>query len=288
MTFYFGSHHSTVDGLINAAKEIKEAGGNLLQIFVTAKNRSTTRVRTNEEVNEIDEFKKYLKEHKMKVVVHSSYTHNFCRNWDSHAVQVNNLELEIKYAHEMGAFGVVVHFGKYLELSLQEAYNNMYSSLIYVHNKTKEYHNVKLLLETSAGQGTEICWKIEDLAYFYRKFSKNENKAIKDRFKLCVDSCHIFNSGYNISSKKMIDIYLETFEEMIGIRHIGLIHLNDSKNDVGSRLDRHERIGGGYIGYDGLHYFFNYFRKLKIPIILETPTDEFETEIKLLLHNEIL
>ena len=159
----------------------------------------------------------------------------------------------------------------------------MYSSLIHIHNSTKKYSNIKIFLETSTGQRTELCYKMEDLSYFYKKFSKNHNKEVKKRFKLCIDTCHIFSAGYCIKTKKNIKLFLEAFEEMIGLRYVGLIHLNDSKVECGKQVDRHQNIGEGFIGYNGLKYLFDYFRNLNIPIVLETPREGYIYEIKSLL-----
>ena len=276
MEHYFGAHFES-DNLIESAKTIKKASGNLIQLFLTLPDRQLTSSRSDEE---LDNFKKYLIENNMKAVVHSAYIHNMARNWDTYSWWLKNLEIEIEYAHKIGAIGLVLHFGKQLELSIEEAYNNMYSSLIYIHNKTKQYSDVIILLETSTGQGSETCYKIEDLAHFYKKFSKNENKEIRDRFKLCIDTCHIFSAGYNLKTKKDIKSYLETFEELIGLRHVQLIHLNDCKVELGSQKDRHQNIGKGYIGEEGLTAFYQYFKKLGVPIVLETPGDGYKHEIK--------
>jgi deoxyribonuclease IV len=274
--FYFGAHIDS-NNLIDSAIEVKKSNGNLVQIFLTRIGEKNT---TERSIKELDEFKAYLKENKMKVVVHSSYMHNTARNWDPYSWWLKNLELEIKYAHYIEAIGLVLHFGKKLELSLEEAYNNMYTSLIYVHNKTKAYKDVPILLETPTGQGSEVCYKMEDLAYFFKKFSKH--KEFSKRFKLCVDTCHIFSAGYNLKTKNDVKRYLEIFEELIGIRHIKLIHLNDCKVDVGAQRDRHDNIGKGYIGMEGLSLFFKYFKKLNVPIILETPDNGYRLEIDIL------
>lgn len=281
--FYFGAHNRVSQNILEAIQEIQKAGGNLVQIFLTPPGSKNVAERAEKELENI---KKYLHENKLKLVVHSSYIHNLAKDWDQYSWWLRNLEIEIMYAHKIGAFGLVLHFGKKLELSLEEGYNNMYSSLIYVLNKTKEFKDVTIFLETPTGQGSEICYKIEDLAYFYKKFSKNPNKEIRKRVKLCVDTCHIFSAGYNIVTKNEVKLYLETFEELIGIRHIGLIHLNDSRVEVGAQVDRHENIDKGHIGYNGLKAFFEYFRKLKVPVVLETPNDGFVWEIKLMLEEK--
>jgi deoxyribonuclease-4 len=278
MEHYFGAHLDS-DNLINSAKRIKEAGGNLIQMFLTMPG--TTKA---EELNqkELKEFKTYINKNNMKVVVHSSYMHNVARDWDDYSWWIMNLKLEIKYAYQIGAIGIVLHMGKQIDLSIEEAYNNMYTSLIHVHNQTLEYKDIIIILETPTGQGSQLCYKLEDFAYFYKKLSKNTNKEIRSRFKICIDTCHIFASGYDIRNKQLIKSYLEAFEELIGLKYVKLIHLNDSKVDIGEQKDRHNNIGKGFIGLKGLRYFYEYFKKLKIPIVLETPNFGYRTEIKLL------
>ena len=280
---YFGTHigssSSDIDYLIKYSNIVKAAGGNLVQIFLTIPGEIYAEEKSK---SELTRYKKYLEENNMKAVVHSCYCHNLATNWDNYSWWLKNFELEIEYSHYIGALGVVLHFGKKLELSKEEAYNNMYTSLIYVHNRTIKFKDIKIFLETSTGQGSEICFKLEELAHFYKKFSKNDNEEIKERIKLCVDTCHIFSAGYNLKTKNDVKRYLEEFEELIGIRYIKLIHLNDCKVEFGSRVDRHENIGKGYIGLTGLKHFFKYFKKLNIPIVLETPGSGFLKEIKLL------
>lgn len=278
MTFRFGSHISFDDynTFTKMVDWVKKSGGNLVQIFLPMTNFITKR-------EDVNKYNKYLIDNDIDVVVHASYIYNLSRDWDEHSAWIKSFELEIKYAHFIGAKSIVVHCGKKLNLSIQEALNNMYTSMIHVHNKTKQYQDVQILLETSTGQGSEICFKLEDLAHFYKKIKRLENKEIKKRIKLCVDTCHVFSAGYNLKTRNNVKLFIETFEELIGLKYVKLIHLNDCKVECGSQKDRHQNIGEGYIGFDGLKYFFDYFRKLKIPIVLETPNFGFQEEIKLLL-----
>lgn len=280
--FYFGTHINSYKNLIDAVEKIKSVGGNLIQIFLSKPDKSL-----DMEKDQMLKFKQYLKKNNIMIIIHSSYTHNIASDWDKHSWWIKNLELELFYAHKLGASALVLHLGKYLELSQEEAFNNMYTCLVYIHNRTKEYKNIKILLETSSGQGTEMCYRLEELSRFFKKFSKNDNKELKDRIKLCVDTCHIFAAGYNLKTETDVKLYLEAFNELIGINNIYLIHLNDSVVDVGCRRDRHENIGKGFIGLDGLTYFFNYFKRLKVPIVLETPSAGYIYEIPLLLNSKI-
>lgn len=264
---YFGSHTKSKN-LIKEAKKIKDVGGNLIQILLTKRTQQ-----------ELEEFKEFIDQNNMKVVIHSSYTHNIALDWDEYSWWLRAIIMEIQSASFLGAMAIVIHFGKSLDITIEETYNNMYTSLIYIHEKTIKYKKVQILLETSSGQGTEACYKLEELAHFYRKLSKSVNNQIKNRFKLCVDTCHIFSAGYDIRNKENIKRYLEAFEEMIGINYIQLIHLNDCKVQIGERKDRHQNIGDGYIGLTGLKEFFKYFKQLNIPIVLETPDNGYKKEI---------
>lgn len=236
---------------------------NIIQVFVPYRNKKNN-------------------SYKGEYVVHASYTINIAKKWDEYSSWIIQFIHEIEMAHKLNAIGIVIHMGKQLDLSTTDAYNNMYTSLIYVHNYTKDkYSSVKIFLETSTGQGSELCYKLEDYAYFFKKFIRHHNKELSERFRLCLDTCHIFAAGYDITTESRVLLYLEALEELIGTRYVGLIHLNDSKNDQGSHIDRHENISNnkGYIGKDGLIAFAKYFKKLNVPIILETPNNDNNNDI---------
>lgn len=278
MIHYFGAHLDN-NNLIKSAETIKNASGNLVQIFLTIPGNQNIKIRTEKELTD---FRNYLDKNKMEVVVHSSYMHNIARDWDKYSWWLKNLEIEIRYCNDIRSIGLVVHFGKKLDLSIEDAYNNMYSFLVYLHTKTIQYKNIKILLETSSGQGTELCYDMNDLAYFYKKISNNNNKEVRDRIKICIDTCHIFAAGNDISSRKGVKDFFRKFDDMIGVKNIGLVHLNDCKAMVGTKKDRHDNIGKGYIGIEGLTTFYKYCVKLNIPVVLETPNYGYRMEIKML------
>lgn len=250
MTHYIGSHISIhqyikdINPYISATKEIQNYGGNLVEFMLDINNK-----KLNNEIILL-EYKKYVKKHNIKIIIHSSYIHNIAQEWNEYSPQTKHMENEIIMAHKINASCIIVHFGKKKKNTTKIGYNNMYTFLIYIHKKTLKYKDVKIVLETTAGQGTEMCHKIEDLAYFYNKFKRLEkhNIEIIHRIKLCIDTCHIFAAGYDMRNKNSIDQYIKTFDELIGIHNIFVVHLNDSKNILGSNVDRHEKIGFGYIG----------------------------------------
>jgi deoxyribonuclease IV len=273
---YIGAHiTSNPKYLLESAQWLHEKGGNLVQIFVDPS-------RVAQKITEYNEVKKFIKHNNMKIIVHASYTINLSKDWDQYSASIQLFISEINAAYELGAEAIVVHMGKRMELSKEDAFNNMYTGLLYVHDQTKT-HPIKILLETSTGQGSEICFTIEEFAYFFKKLSKNKNKQIADRFGVCVDTCHIFAAGYDITKKSTVYMYVEAFEELIGLRHIKLIHLNDSKKELGSNVDRHENIGKGHIGKEGLLEFAKYFKKIKVPIVLETPGTYFLEDLAMLI-----
>jgi deoxyribonuclease-4 len=258
-----GTHISS----LNEINKAYESGATIVQLF--APNHK-----------EENNYKHELNKYNLKSVIHISYSINLAKEWDEYSWWIVQFIKEIESAHKLNALYVIVHLGKQMELTKEEAYNNMYTMLLYVHEETKQYLNIKILLETSSGQGSELCFKLDEFAHFFKKLSKHSNKEIKNRFGICLDTCHIFAAGYNIKNKDAVTMFLDTFEEMIGIKNIKLIHLNDSKNDIGSLIDRHESINKGYIGIKGLSHIIRFFKKFNVPIILETPNDSYQMEIK--------
>lgn len=264
--------NSSIDNLVDELDRVKKLGGNIIQLFVEPLAKT----------NAYDKFIKHLNKLKMSCVVHISYTINCSKQWTEYSWWIKQFILEIEQAAKIGARSVVVHLGKQLELSKEEALNNMYSCLLYVHQQTKNYSHIKILLETSSGQGSEMCFMLDDLAYFYKKLSHNKNESIRQRFGLCIDTCHIFASGHDLRSKKLVSSYIKMFQKKIGIEHIKLVHLNDSKKDLASHVDRHENIGKGFIGKEPLIYIAEFFKDLEVGIILETPLESQEQDIKLI------
>jgi len=248
-------------------QKIKSSNANIVQCFVKA-NKSKY-IYTN--------LKNELIKNSIKLVVHASYTINIAKDWDKYSFHLMQFIKEIHIAEYMGAFGIVLHIGKQLKLNTQCALNNMYSSMIYVYNKIKDL-KIKILFETSTGQGSEMCFDLKELAVFFNKFIKSNN--LQNKFRICLDTCHIYQAGYDITDKHKITQYLKDFDNLIGLRYIALVHLNDSKNNLGQKIDRHESLGKGYIGKVSLKFIAEYFLKNNVPIILETPMEFVKEEIR--------
>lgn len=270
---YIGPHihfRGDFDKLIDIHKS---TNCNLFQIFRKPDNK----------LKNLDKFLSYAKKHDIKMVVHSSYSSNIASAWDENTYWILNLQDEVEFANKVGAFGVVIHFGKSMDLKIPDAYNNMFTSLTYLHHQTSNFTNVKLILETPAGQGTEMCSDFDDLQRFYNKFKINEE--IYNRIKLCIDTCHIFSAGYDLRSHKRIKEYLKIFNQKIGISNLILMHLNDSRTPLGGKLDRHEVLGSGYIGSKALVIIFQFCKKYEIPMVIETYRN-YKKEVKFLLTSK--
>lgn len=268
----YGFHiDSNPDTLLDEIKKVKRIGLKVIQLFVYPYHK-------NKDIyNKLGDI---LKGENIKSTVHASYTINLSRDWNEYSAWINQFIDEIEISEKIGSFGIVIHVGKQLELTKEEALNNMLTSLLYIHKKTEKY-KVRILIETPSGQGTELLTEIDKLIDFLNKFINSPLKDVRDRFRICLDTCHIFSAGYDIRTKKKILEFLKYFESTIGLRYIGLIHLNDSKTPLDSNLDRHEDIGKGTIGLEAIKMFISFFKELETPFILETPTYDSKIITKL-------
>jgi deoxyribonuclease-4 len=256
---------STPNSLIDQIKYYHNKNCNTLQLFVS----------TNKKHKEFYEpIKKLINKLNIILSVHISYTINIASDPNIYSWGIMQFIEEIAIAHNIGAYAVVVHLGKQLDMSKEVALNNMFINLLKVLEATKNL-DIKILIETSTGQGTEMCYDLNEFALFFKKIKNN-------RIGICLDTCHIFNAGYDIRTKKTTENYLKLFEEEIGINYIKLIHLNDSSNDLGMKIDRHQNIGKGYIGLEGIKQIIMFFTSLNIPIVLETPDEYINDDLIIL------
>jgi deoxyribonuclease IV len=259
-----GIHVSNIFDIIRTIKENPELNQiNLIQLFVNA----TTNYADKKYSRELE----YIKNHKIRLVIHGSYTINLSKRWSSTDWWIRQFIGEIESTNQIGGFGIVIHTGKQMDLSNGEAINNMYTALLHIHKETEKY-NVKIILETASGQGTETLTKIEDFCKFMQKFYTHPDKIIQQRFGVCIDTCHIFAAGHDIRSKTDMNRFFSTIDSTIGIDKIKLCQINDSRKGLGSKLDRHMNIGDGMIGQESILRITKFMKELGVPIVLETPS----------------
>ena len=160
---------------------------------------------------------------------------------------------------------MVVHPGSHGGAGRNEGLKQVAKSIDAVFELAGQEVKSGILLETTAGQGTSLGADFEDLARIMAL------SQYPERLGVCVDTCHIFAAGYDISSKDGYRKVFELFDKIVGLKHIKMFHLNDSKKTLGSRIDRHEHIGKGKIGLDAFSFLINDERFQHIPMVLETP-----------------
>lgn len=195
------------------------------------------------------------------LVIHAPYIINLANNEniDKYKFSIEFLKEEINRANMLGIELLVVHPGSFVNLDLETGIKNVINALNEVITPKQ---TVKICIETMSGKGSEVCYRLEHIKTII------DNVKYKDKVMVCLDTCHLNDSGYDMSN---FDLFLNNFDKLIGIDKIGCIHINDSKNSMGVKKDRHENIGFGTIGFDSLINII-YNDKLKdIPKILETP-----------------
>ena len=258
-----GAHVSIAGGLNKAIKRAQETGANCFQVFTKSNRQWYAKEITTEEQND---FIEKLKNSSISIVIaHASYLINL--GSANNAVvkkSIESLSQELKRCEQLNIPYLVLHPGtahlKDEQKSLEFIANRIDEAITI--SKTKK---VFLLIETMAGQGKTIGYKFSQLATII----KNTNH--KRRIGICFDTCHVFVAGYDFSTKSSYDSLWKEFDETIGIKKLKAFHINDSKKEFGSKIDRHENIGQGKIPINSFSLIMNDKRFADIPKIIETP-----------------
>ena len=257
-----GAHESVAGGLYKAFERIDSVGGEALQIFT--RNQRQWRPKPLDE-QERDQFIEAWAAHPgMLVASHASYLINLATDKEELlGKSVNALALEFERCHQLGVPYVVLHPGSHggdgVEAGLERFTAGMDRAF------ESGFEDVMLLVETTAGQGTGLGASFEELAFI------RERTRFPKRVGVCVDTCHIFAAGYDIRTPESYRETIAELEATIGLPQVKLFHLNDSKKELGSRVDRHEHIGRGKIGLEGFRCLVNDSRFARLPMTLETP-----------------
>ena len=256
-----GSHVSFKkdDQLVGSVKEAISYGSNTF-MFYTGAPQNTARCEIN---NELTKAAYQLMEEnnidKKNIIVHAPYIINLASNGEKFDFAVNFLKQEISRVESLGFDKIVLHPGSHVGIGSEDGIKNIIEGLNRVLNKDT---NVKILLETMAGKGTECGRTFEEIKAIIDGVNQKENIGV------CMDTCHIHDAGYNLED---FDNIIAKFDNIIGLKYLYCIHVNDSKNVINSHKDRHDNLGFGNIGFDNLSNII-YHDKLKdVPKILETP-----------------
>lgn len=262
----FGAHMSIAGGFDKAVDRAEHAGCDSLQIFT--KNNNQWRAKPIED-DQIQRFTARLAGTGIgPVVAHDSYLINLASPddelWDK---SVAAFRVELERCEQLGVPFLVTHPGSFVKSSEEEGIQRIARALNRIHDELPGFE-VMTLLETTAGQGSAIGHRFEQLARIMELVSAPE------RVGYCFDTCHVFAAGYEI---RTADGYAETmsaFDHVLGLNALKAFHFNDSKRELGSHVDRHDHIGAGQIGLDGFRHFVNDRRFDDRPALLETPKSE--------------
>lgn len=269
----FGYHVGAAGGLHTAFKRAEELTSDVMMLFVGPPQVWQTPV--IDEL-EIQKFKMAWKKSRIKkVLVHAAYLPNPASHRPSlRHMSLKKLKDEAKIAYAISADGYNFHCGSN-QNSNQEGIAYAIKTLNRLAELTNEKWPVKLIIENDAGAGHRIGDTIEELGAIWKGLTHQQ------RFGFCLDTCHLFAAGIEVRTKASLSGLLKKFDRLIGLKHLEFIHINDAQFGLGSKKDRHAKIGQGYIGKDGFKHWVNHPRLRQIPFILETPrTGEIKEDIK--------
>ena len=273
-----GCHVSIAGGIDNSVKRTEELGCSTMQIF--SKNASTWRekIYTKEEIKN---FKENLKNSEVNpVFIHTSYLINLASPSDElYFKSINAFIEEMKRADllldDLPCPYLIIHPGAHTGAGEECGIERIIRALNIILEKSVDLNSkTMILLEDTAGSGTNLGYSFEQL--------KKIADGVKDKGKIgmCLDTCHAFAAGYDLSHREGIEQTLGEIEKYIGLNKLKVIHLNDSKHPIGSHKDRHMHIGKGYIGLEGFRLIVNHPYLKDLPFILETPKREEKDDVR--------
>jgi deoxyribonuclease-4 len=261
-----GAHMSIAGGIFNALLDGKKATCDTIQIFTKSSNQWKAKPLGD------DEIRRFFDEQKNTGVsvacAHDSYLINlgspdkvmYKKSIDAFQVELERCDiLRIPY--------LVMHPGSHLGDGEEAGLKRIADAINILFNKLS-HGQATICLETTAGQGTNLGYKFEQLAQIIDWVDD------KSRMGICLDTCHIYAAGYPIQQEKDYKATIKEFDEILGLDRLKIIHINDSKKAFGSKVDRHEHIGKGEMGLEPFRHILNDRRLAKIPKILETPKGE--------------
>jgi deoxyribonuclease-4 len=258
-----GAHMSIAGGIHLALERGRSIGCNAVQLFVKSSNQWKARDLPAEEISL---FHEKAREFKPGFIMgHSSYLINIASP-DAVLLEKsrNALAIEIERCETLSIPWLVLHPGSHRGAGTEAGIRTVAESLDLVFEMTAG-HKTSILLETTSGSGNILGSRFEELAAIIRHLKSS------DRIGVCLDTCHIFAAGYDISTKRDYETVFKSFDSIVGLDHLKAFHLNDSRTPLGSSKDRHANIGKGEIGEKPFGFLVNDSRFTDIPMVLETP-----------------
>ena len=277
---YIGAHVSAAGGVFNAPINAAKIGANAFALFTKNQRQWSAKELSD---SEIEQFKANLKASGISakhVLPHASYLINLGHpEKEARAKSLEAFIDEIERASQLGLKLLNFHPGSHLkQISQNECLDNIARC---INEALKRTSGVKLVIENTAAQGSNLGFDFAQLAYLIER-ADDEN-----RVGVCIDTCHAFAAGYDLRSKEAYAKTMGEFDAMIGYKFLSGMHLNDAKFGLGSKKDRHESLGKGELGLGAFENIINDDKIGEIPLILETIDESiWEDEIKILRNLE--
>ena len=263
MSKYVGAHVSASGGVFNAPLNAMKIGAKAFALF-TKNQKQWTAKPLEDEV--IGLFKDNLAQSGIQpchILPHDSYLINL--GHPEEEKRVKSLEAfidELQRCSQLGLDRLNFHPGSHLkQISPEECIDRIATSM---NEAIKMVEGVNLTIENTAGQGSNLGWRFEHIAAIIERIED------KSRVGVCIDTCHMFTAGYDIRTREAYDATWNEFSAIIGFQYLKGMHINDSKPDLGSHVDRHDSLGKGKIGLDSFGFLMNDPRMDDIPLVLET------------------
>ncbi len=261
-----GAHMSIAGGHERAIQRGAAIGCTAIQVFTKSSNQWAAKPLTEEGARRFRE--EIARTGMGPVVAHDSYLINLCSPDDAlWRRSIDACVVELDRCARLGIRWLVAHPGGHMGRGEEYGIGRMADAIDAIHERCPA-ESSSLALETTAGQGTVIGYRFEQLSRIIRK------TAAPGRIGVCLDTCHVFAAGYDIRDGAGYEETVRTFDGEIGLSRLVAVHVNDSKKDLGCRVDRHEHIGHGHLGLEAFGHLMNDPRLLEIPLILETPKGE--------------
>ena len=264
---YVGAHVSASGGVYNAPINAMAIGAKAFALFTKNQRQWAAK---ELDTKTIDKWFKELEKSGIQakhILPHDSYLINLGHpELEAREKSLNGFIHEIERCEILKLDRLNFHPGSHLrKISEEECLNNIAESMNKAIDVTKD---VKLVIENTAGQGSNLGYKFEHLAYIIDKIED------KSRVGVCIDTCHMFTAGYDIRTREAYDKTWNEFDQIVGRKYLMGMHINDSKPELGSRVDRHDSLGLGKIGWDAFKFIMNDDRMNDIPLVLETINEE--------------
>ena len=264
---YVGAHVSASGGVYNAPINASAIGAKAFALFTKNQRQWAAK---ELDTKTIDKWFKELEKSGIQakhILPHDSYLINLGHpELEAREKSLNGFIHEIERCEILKLDRLNFHPGSHLrKISEEECLNNIAGSMNKAIDVTKD---VKLVIENTAGQGSNLGYKFEHLAYIIDKIED------KSRVGVCIDTCHMFTAGYDIRTREAYDKTWNEFDQIVGSKYLMGMHINDSKPELGSRVDRHDSLGLGKIGWDAFRFIMNDDRMNDIPLVLETINEE--------------